>query len=87
MAALYAGNARSALKYSCAELGTMATRFYTLKNNGRELEDVLSVIQKASAGNPDKETLLSNVAIEIYIDPSITSTEQARSLAIASCGR
>jgi hypothetical protein len=47
----------------------------------------LAVIQRSSAGNPEKETLLANLAIEIYIDPSVGSAENARGLAMASCTR
>jgi hypothetical protein len=79
--------AQAALNYSCNDLGAMAVRFQQLKAKGYELEEVLGVVQKASAGNPDKETLLSNLAIDIYIDPAVVTEKQARRLARSRCSR
>lgn len=79
--------AQAALNYSCNDFGAMAVRFQQLKAKGYELEEVLGVVQKASAGNPDKETLLSNLAIDIYIDPAISTQTQARALARLRCNR
>ncbi len=83
--ALNVGDAFAALDYTCDQLGTMAARFYALKDKGQDLEAVLAVIQKASQNNPEKEELLSNTAIEIFIDPNIQSGGQARNLALANC--
>ncbi len=83
--ALNVGGAFAALDYTCDQLGTMAARFYDLKDKGQDLEAVLAVIQKASKNNPEKEELLSNTAIEIFIDPSIRSSGQARNQALENC--
>ena len=79
------GNLQAELKYSCDDLGQMAERFYQLKAAGHSLDDVLAVIQKASRNKSEKEALLSDVAIEIYIDPSIRSAEQALARTRAAC--
>lgn len=79
------GEAFAALNYTCDQLGTMAARFYSLKDKGQDLEAVLTVIQKASENNPEKEKLLSNTAIEIFIDPAIRSSGQARNRALENC--
>jgi len=43
------------------------------------------VVQKAAADNSDKESLLSNLVIEIYIDPAVETAAQARTLAVSHC--
>jgi dihydroxyacetone kinase len=73
------------LKYSCEELGDMAVGVGAHKAQGYQLDDVLAVIQRASAANVDKEALLSNLAIEIYVDAAIGTEQQARALARARC--
>ncbi len=77
--------AHAELHYRCEDLAAMAGRFQGLKARQRSLEEVLDVVQRAAAGNPDKETLLSNLAIEIYIDPAIETAAQARALANKRC--
>jgi hypothetical protein len=79
--------ARADLTYSCKELAAMAARFAKLKRGGYRLEDVLAVVQKASGNNPDKEALLSDLAIEIYVDAAITTQDGARALARERCHR
>jgi hypothetical protein len=76
---------RAELRYSCEELGDMATRFQDLKASHYPLEDVLAVVQKSAKDNPDKEALLSNLAIEIYIDAEVDSTARARAVATSLC--
>jgi len=78
-------DALAALNYTCEQLAGMAEHFYELKDKGHDLTTVLSVIQNASENNSEKEALLSNTAIEIFIDPNIQSAGQARSLALAGC--
>lgn len=84
---LATANAHSELNYSCDDLGTMATRFFELKAAGHPLGDVITVIQQSSENKPDKEKLLSDLAIEIYLDTSIESAAQARAAGVKSCKR
>lgn len=79
--------AQAGLNYNCNELSAMAVRFHNLKTKGYELEEVLSVVQQASVDNPEKEALLSNMAIEIYIDPLVETVDQARAMAWDRCGQ
>jgi hypothetical protein len=76
-----------ALSYSCDELAGMAARFYTLKLQGYSLEDVTAIIQDGSKGNAEKEALLGDLAIEIYINPDIKSVGNSRDLARQQCTR
>lgn len=80
-----AAPARAELRYTCEQLGDMAARFLALKTRGYALEDVLGVVQQAAAGNAHKEDLLSNLAIEIFVDADIATEAQARRLAGSRC--
>lgn len=74
-----------ALDYSCDEFADMAERLYTLKADGYELNEVHGTILESSQGNYEKEKLLGNLAIEVFIDDSIDSIERARKLANSRC--
>jgi hypothetical protein len=74
-----------ALSYTCDQLADMAARFHVLKEQGYRLEDVTAGIQQGARGNPGKEALLGDLAIEIYIDSSIDSSAKARERALAQC--
>jgi len=75
-----------ALNYSCDELADMAERLYQLKADGYELNEVHGTILESSQGDHEKEELLGNLAIEIFVDPAIDSVEKSRRLAHSQCG-
>lgn len=82
---LSAPDTQAELRYTCDELGNMAKQFHDLKSRRYTLEDVLAVVQKGSANNPAKEKLLSELAIEVYIDPDVVTGEQAYNLGHRRC--
>jgi nicotinamide mononucleotide adenylyltransferase len=73
------------LRYTCAQLGDMAKQFHALRLNRYSLEDVLAGIHKGAADNPEKEKLLSELAIEVYIDPAVETAQQANALGRKRC--
>lgn len=75
------------LRYRCGELEDMAEEFFNLKHRGYSLEAIVAVVGEAAADNPEKENLLTDLAIEIYVDPDIASPAAARALAEALCDR
>jgi hypothetical protein len=76
---------QAGFRYTCEQLGDMAKQFHALKSNRYTLDDVLAVIHKGATGNPEKEKLLSDLAIEVYIDPAVESAEQAYTLGRKRC--
>ena len=83
--AILACNQAVALNYSCDELADMAVRFYELKQEGYQLEDVVGSVQDGSKNSPEKEELLGNLAIDIFLDSSISSVADSRQLAYEQC--
>jgi hypothetical protein len=82
---LQPGIVRAELNYSCDELANMAVRFYNLKHEGHDLETILTVIQKSTGQKPEKAELLYDLAIQVYVDPSIASADAAHSHTVADC--
>ncbi len=76
-----------ALDYSCDDLADMAERLYLLKADGYELNEVHGTILESSRGDYQKEKLLGNLAIEIFVDPDIDSVEKSQRLAHVQCGK
>ena len=73
------------LQYSCDELSGMAARFLELKQKGYSLNEVLIVIQENTESNPEKEMLLSRLAIEIYVDSGVNNEYSARRISASQC--
>jgi hypothetical protein len=63
----------------------MASRLLELKQKGYSLNEVLGVIQENTQSSQEKETVLTALAIEIYLDSTPNHENSAHNVSAGKC--